>query len=182
MHLTTFVPSLSFGWIRDLPFGLGGMLSFILMMGLLPRDAQALAQDGSDLSATKSSQSVTDVKNRRLEAMQHILKAVPERSKLVCVGVFLYGVFSFGIFTMRWEGVPQEENGHYYLHNHGTRIRDITAEEYERLRRLDLRATSAHSLIFSFVPLLFFLHVAPLIDSGERDGTKTNKENSVRRN
>jgi hypothetical protein len=59
-------------------------------------------------------------------------------------------------------GVPAGDPGDRYLNDHGRRVRAITEEEYQRIRRWDVVRTSAFAVACSGIVLGFVLHLRRL--------------------
>jgi hypothetical protein len=70
-------------------------------------------------------------------------------------------------------GSPSVENGNYYLHNHGQKIRDLSKEEYQRFSAYVVRGFSGHWMLFSIIPAAYFLTAYPKLEpSIEPDAEK----------
>jgi len=74
----------------------------------------------------------------------------PDWVAAIAIGGLIYAVINFLLFIYMQGGggTPAVNNGHYYLHNHGTRIRDITEHEYYHYRALTVRGFSGHWMAF----------------------------------
>ena len=59
-------------------------------------------------------------------------------------------------------GVPAGEPGDRYLNKHGRRVRALTEEEYQRIRRWEVVGTSAFAVGVSGIVLGFLLHLRRL--------------------
>lgn len=91
-----------------------------------------------------------------------LLGLVPQRLGVVCGVVFIYAFINFALFIALMEGgSPTVKNGRYYLDSHGQKIRDITEEEYQRFLAYEVRGFSGHWMLFSIVPMVYFLTVHP---------------------
>ena len=74
----------------------------------------------------------------------------------IAISSILYAAVNFAVcMTMLGEGGPHIENGIYCLWNHGF-IREITAAEYEALRKVEARMFLGHILAFTGMPVAFF--------------------------
>ena len=91
-----------------------------------------------------------------------LLGFVPLPLRVTCAVAFFYACINFALVTALMEGgSPSAENGNYYVHSHGQKIRDITREEYQRFRAYEVRGFSGHWIVFSIVPMAYFLTVHP---------------------
>jgi hypothetical protein len=91
-----------------------------------------------------------------------LVGCVPWPLRAVCVVAFIYALINFALFAMHMEGgSPAVENGNYYLHNHGHKIRDLSKEEYQRFVAYVVRGFSGHWMLFSIIPTAYFLTVYP---------------------
>ena len=104
-----------------------------------------------------------------------LLGFVPRSLRVACVATFIYAFINFALFMVLMEGgSPSSKNGTYYLHSHGRKIRDITKKEYQRFLAYEVRGVSGHWMIFSIVPMAYFLTVRPkLQESTARETEKT---------
>jgi hypothetical protein len=68
----------------------------------------------------------------------------------MCGALFTYALFNFFfcIFVLQKGGVPSEIDGKKVLHSHGSVIRELTDEEYERHRAYGVRTFSGHWMLF----------------------------------
>lgn len=86
-----------------------------------------------------------------------IKKLYTESPKIIGVIVFLtyiYGIINFFTFMGTMPGGPAIQEGKYVLSNHGTVYKELTFEEYQFYRRLEVRGFSGHWMIFFSVALL----------------------------
>ena len=58
-----------------------------------------------------------------------------------------------------WLEDCSSENGTYFLHTRGTKIRDLTKEEHSRFLAYEVRGFSGTWILFSLIPAVYFLSV-----------------------
>ena len=154
-HLSTFidrplVPAPVFGILH-----VATMAIFITMIVSLQDHSRLQPQ--SDQSGLFGSLRAANRQSRDFHA--RVLSLVPFGARLLCVAVFAYAGVNFGLFMLQVEGVTAQQDGQYYLHNHGVKIRDITVAEARRHRCLVTRGYSGHWLLFSTLPAVYFYFV-----------------------
>lgn len=95
---------------------------------------------------------------RRGDFWQKLMSRLPTWQRYAVKGLFAYTVINFALFFYLSSGAtPQERDGKYVLLNHGTLIRELSADEYERQNAYIVRGFSGHWMIFYLVPALYFL-------------------------
>ncbi len=154
-HLSTFiarpiVPAPAFGILH-----VATMAIFFTM--ILSLQAHARLQPMVEQSGLFGRLRASNQQSRDFQA--RVLSLLPPKAGLLCVATFLYACVNFGIFMMQVEGSTAQKDGQYYLHNHGTKIRDITVAEAQQHRRLVTRGFSGHWLLFSTLPAVYFYFV-----------------------
>jgi len=109
----------------------------------------------------------------RLNAFLRVIKTIPNYAILIAICSFLYAFINFSIFlTLMEGGSPEENNGIYYLHNHGQKIRDLTFSEYQRFLAYEVRGFSGHWIIFSLIPTIFYFYRDSILNAIKtNDGT-----------
>jgi len=86
-----------------------------------------------------------------------LVRSTPDLMKLLVFMVVLYALGNFFYSVLHlMEGSPSLRGGSYIVENRGELIREITLEEYEKLKRLEIRAFSGHWLIFFLMPTAYF--------------------------
>lgn len=104
------------------------------------------------------------VNQRSREFQSKLLGLAPRPLRIACGVVATYALINFVLFMALMEGgSPSTKDGKYYLHNHGRMIRELTKGEYQRFRAYEVRGFSGHWMMFSIVPMTYFLAVHPLI-------------------
>jgi hypothetical protein len=105
------------------------------------------------------------------------VKGVKEDEKLIwsaaprwlrwMTGVFFaYAFLNFALFLFMDKGTPSREGNHYYLHNHGRRIRDISEDEFHAAQARVARFFSGHWMMF-YAASLVMLAGADRYESGK---------------
>ena len=95
-----------------------------------------------------------------------MLALVPFPLRMACGAAFVYAIINFMLFiTLMEGGSPAVSNGNYCLQNHGKKIRDLTKEEYQRFQAYDVRGFSGHWIVFSMIPMTYFLAVHPKLQT-----------------
>ena len=89
---------------------------------------------------------------------QKLMARLPPWQRYAVKGFFAYAVINFALFFyLTSGGSAQERDGKYVLLNHGTLIRELSADEYERQNAYTIRGFSGHWMVFYLVPALYFL-------------------------
>ena len=82
---------------------------------------------------------------------------LPRWQQYAVKGLFAYALINFALFFYRSSGgTPEERDGKYVLQNHGTVIRELSADEYERHSAYVVRGFSGHWMVFYLIPALYF--------------------------
>ena len=88
---------------------------------------------------------------------REIFSPLPGWARHLISAFFLYALINFALFIFLSEGgVPRVRDGKYVLHSHGTVIRELSEEEYERHKAYELRGFSGHWMVFYLIPALYF--------------------------
>jgi hypothetical protein len=82
----------------------------------------------------------------------------------ILTGLFsVYALVNFAAFVILSEGgVPHERDGKYFLHEHGTFLRELSEAEYHRKQAYVVRGFSGHWMLFSCAALTMFVGAARL--------------------
>lgn len=99
-------------------------------------------------SMLKKSGGLSSVGSSPWRLFYSLKQKAPDWVAAIAAGGLIYAVINFILFIAMQDGTPAVSNGHYYLHHHGTRIRDITEQEYHHYRALTLRGFSGHWMAF----------------------------------
>lgn len=82
---------------------------------------------------------------------------MPAWSRWLIFAAMIYAGVNFGLFFHNSkQGQPDIRNGHFVLHDHGTIIRELSAEEYHVQMAYVARGFSGHWMLFFLVPALYF--------------------------
>jgi hypothetical protein len=91
------------------------------------------------------------------EFIKRIFRTVPRPALIIGIILAIYIPINFILFIGRsLEGSPHEDDGRYYLSDHGTYVRELTEEEYIQYQAYEVRGFSGHWMIFSYIPLVYF--------------------------
>jgi hypothetical protein len=88
---------------------------------------------------------------------REIFSALPGWARHLISVFFVYAIINLALFVfLSGRGVPSERDGKYALHSHGSVIRELSEEEYDRHKAYELRAFSGHWMVFYLIPALYF--------------------------
>lgn len=157
-HFATYIPTISVSMQMAWPLHLATMAVFATMVFSLV--AQQKRQPKKAAKGLFGSWRAANQQNKEFQSK--LLRCVPLGLRIACGTAFIYAFINFMLFIALMEGgSPSVKNGKYILHSHGHKIRDITKEEYQRFRAYEVRGFSGHWIIFSIVPMTYFLTVHP---------------------
>ena len=95
-----------------------------------------------------------------LRIIGRIVRMVPTPVLILGIILLIYVPINFILFIDRmWEGSPNEDNGIYYLSDHGRYVRELTKEEYFQYQAYEVRGFSGHWMVLSFIPLVYFVFI-----------------------
>lgn len=77
-----------------------------------------------------------------------VFSQTPTWLTMLTAAGFVYAVINFLWVFSSFAGVPEIENGHYVLQNHGKLIKTLTEQEYHWHKAMELRGFSGHWLAF----------------------------------
>ena len=133
IHVLTFIPGIP----------TGGLLTiFVLMTGMFITIIPSIKRYGV-LAREVGMQNVQG------EVTRHL----PRWMRMTFLGLLFYTAFNF-LFTLGYltRGLsPAIRDGAFVLEEHGHVVRTITAEEYERQGRYQVRGFATHPMLFEFV-------------------------------
>jgi hypothetical protein len=160
-HFATYIPAIPLSMEMAWPLHLATMAVFAAMVfSLVAQQRREPMEPAKGLFARWRAAS-----QRNKEFQSNLVRLVPFPLFVACGAAFVYAVINFALFTALMEGgSPTVKNGNYYLHSHGKKIRDITKEEYQRFRAYEVRGFSGHWIVFSIVPMAYFLTVHPKLN------------------
>ncbi|MFW6163836.1 MAG: hypothetical protein ACODAJ_13785, partial [Planctomycetota bacterium] len=112
------------------------------------------------------------------QAFWRLVERVPLPVTMGVVALVAYAFINFFAFGLGAQGTPAEEDGRYYLHNHGTRLRTLSRAEYVRYRAREVRGFSGHWMLFSAIPTVYFLFLRPhlAVTAGEAEDSADSPE------
>ena len=112
---------------------------------------------------------------RSRDLFRRFVGLTPVPVRWVVVVTLLASVVNFYRSTRLLEhGVPAAAGGRYYLHHHGTKIRDLTETEYHRFEAYQVRLFSSAWVVLALVAVVAARYVAPrkreLMEQAEETG------------
>lgn len=157
-HSATYIPAIPVTMNLAWPLHLATMAVFAIMaFSLVRQQKQQPKQPAKGLLARWRA-----ANKQNKEFHSQLLGFVPRSLRDVCVATFIYAFINFALFMLIMEGgSPSVENGKYFLHNHGQKIRDISKQEYARFLAYEVRGFSGHWIVLSIIPAVYFLTVHP---------------------
>lgn len=100
--------------------------------------------------------------NRRRQ--RATIRGVPGWALAFGVVLFVYAIVNFILVADAMRGgTPAVERGHYYVDNHGTEMRPLSEPEYRKLRAYEVRGTTGHWMLFSFIAFTYFAFMEPRV-------------------
>jgi hypothetical protein len=160
-HFATYIPAIPLSMQMAWPLHLATMAVFATMV--LSLAAQQQPQPNKQAQGLFGSWRAANQQNKEFQS--RLLGCVPLPLRIACGTAFIYAFINYVLFIALMEGgSPSVKNGNYILHSHGHKIRDITKEEYQRFRAYEVRGFSGHWIIFSLVPMTYFLTVHPTLN------------------
>lgn len=163
VHFITFLPhptvSMDLVWPIHvaifIPFG--AMLLLLALQKRTPR--RSLWQVLKRANEQPNDQADADF-DRQARVIERVVHSVPLPVLILGITLLFYTIVNFVIFMgLVGGGSPAEDNGRYYLSNHGNYIRELTEDEYHQYQAYEVRGFSGHWLIFSFVPSAYCLFI-----------------------
>lgn len=93
-------------------------------------------------------------------AIGRVVRMMPTHVLMLGIVLLIYVPINFLLFINHtWKGSPIEDRGRYYLSDHVTYVRELTRAEYDKYQAYVVRGFSGHWMVFSFLPLVYFLFV-----------------------
>lgn len=98
-----------------------------------------------------------------------LMSNLPRWQRYMVKGLFAYAAINFVLFLYLSQGggVAEEKEGKYVLRNHGTVIRELSADEFEQQNAYIVRGFSGHWMVFYIVPAIFFSRGKDKHNSGD---------------
>ena len=153
VHVCTFIPGVPVSMGNTWPLHLLCMIAFataVLPMALLQRKLRPKPLNGQ----------------AQRESFKRILRPIPILVRVVVIVTVADTGMNFALFVTQMKGGnPVEENGQYYLNNHGERTGTLTKAEYHQHQAYMVRGFSGHWIFFSLLPVVFFRYVHPSLKS-----------------
>lgn len=155
IHLLTFFPNIEISMGRVFYMHLIVLITFASML--------------FSYKKFRNSEEGNNTIFNRLDSSLKTIKAIPIPFVLIGGFFLIYASINFQLFWGSMEGgSPTFDNGSYYLHNHGTKIRDLTEYEYLRFQAYEVRGFSGHWMIFSLIPTIFYFNIARIRNATRR--------------
>jgi hypothetical protein len=86
-----------------------------------------------------------------------ILDRAPKWAVITWYCSIVYVIINFLVFmVLVKDGSPKEENGKFYLVDHGRVTRQITKQEHQQYEAYVVRGFSGHWILFTILPALYF--------------------------
>lgn len=167
-HILTFVPGVPISMDDTWPLHVWAMAAFaLLIFDGIRFQRRARRREGESLF-TFWSRSSRDGQR----SFGRLVEMMPLPVVVVVVALVAYTFINFFAFGLGVRGTAAEEDGRYYLHDHGTRLRDLSRAEYVRYRALEVRGFSGHWMLFSAIPTVYFVFIRPPLAArrDEEDG------------
>ena len=165
-HVLSFVPGVPISMSVAWPLHLGAMVVFgmTIIDGMRVRRGTA-RREGESLFAFWQRAS-----NESRGAFGRLLEMVPLPVTVLVLALVAYTFVNFFAFGLGVQGTPGQKNGRYYLHDHGTHVRDLTRDEFIHYRALGVRGFSGHWMLFSAIPTVYFAFIRPKLTFRRGEG------------
>ena len=155
VHFSTFLPSPTISVDKVWPIHVAISIPFGVMVLIL-----ALQRQTARKSFREILQQTNEEANKESDRIGRIVHAVPLPILLVGIALSIYAIANFFAFmVLNPEGAPVDDNGRYYLSNHGTLVRELTEDEYHQHQAYEVRGLSGHWMVFSYAPFAYFLFI-----------------------
>lgn len=162
VHFATFVPGIPVSAGPSFILHLTSMAAF----GAMVFSIVALQQGQHKKSGRGVAASWRSANQKNREFQSRLFGIMPFPVRVACAISLMYSFATFILVgALMGVGTPFVKDGNYILHSHGKKIRDITKEEYQRYRNLEVRLFSGGWILFSIVPTAYFLTVHPRLHS-----------------
>lgn len=155
-HLSTFMPrpTISMDTVV-VPIGIAIFVTFGGMVVILAVQRQTARKRFRELAEQTNEEA-----NREFDRIGRVFRAVPIPVLLLGVALVIYAVVNFVVaMGLNSGGQPVEDNGQYYLSEHGHYVRELTEDEYHQRQAYELRGVSGHMMLFSYVPFAYFTFI-----------------------
>jgi hypothetical protein len=101
-----------------------------------------------ELQAFQQSQKQRNTRTNPIRFFKIMFRHTPTWLTVLAIGGFFYTFINMVMLMPSQSGVPDIQNGHYVLHNHGQLIKTLTAQEYHYYKASVIRGFSGHWLAF----------------------------------
>lgn len=131
-HVSTFVPCIPVSMSLVWPLHLAAMATGVVLI--------IVSSIRWNLSTDK-----------RLNQLSNRMSFVTKNVRFIYWTIIVYFIINFIVSFVSLEGVPEEEHGRYYIHQHKKIIRYIEEDEYRRCQAYVVRRFSGHWMLFSMI-------------------------------
>jgi hypothetical protein len=101
-------------------------------------------------------------------AQDRVMSCSPLWLKILTGVCFAYALVNFAVFIVLIEGgSPRERDGKYFLHSHGTVLRELSEAEFHQMQAFVVRGFSGHWMLFSSAALMVLVGTARLRSRSE---------------
>jgi hypothetical protein len=139
-------------------------MTFLLHFGAIVIFIVAVLDWTRVAMSRRTTRSMAEARRAHAELSRQSIRAVPTWIKVVCVLCFAYTALNFVLLFVNMEGgAPGNEGNHYYLHIHGKKVRDLTADQFHQMEAYEVRGFSGHWMLFYLISAVFFLYVSPTV-------------------